>query len=726
MNFDFQAMKPVIQAEFDAVFQYYPTDMSAIAARVPTGGDAYVRKLAVVEAIAELAPVHVFHHYPFAYEVDCGVPRDQCHNGIGILCYERSGVDYNPLWAFCKLLVDEGIGTFNGYTDHLHRTLDHHKLLRCGFRGVYEECARLNETEPDPEKKAYREVVMRVCLAVKTLGQRLRAQAAEKLSIAPDEDARHCLSRIANSVNTPWEKPETMFDALNSLLCAALMISHMDGIATNALGQVDQLVYPFYQRDLQQGRITEAEAYYLIQCFLFKTDGHAHFNETRTMFDNGVTVMIGGCTPEGEPVFNAVTEMILRAYRETPFINPKLNARAGSYSPRAYLKQVAELMLLGRNNVIIENDDHIIPMFQRMGLSAEDARCYIGGGCQEVITRNQLHSRAFCYLNLVRVLQDTLEFSKTGVPDAPYCRIYQYGRFETGTFAQLMESYLANLRSYIRTLAELFHPYEVLHPTINPEPMLSAFTADCVAKGRDITQGGARCYNKTLSLFGFGTLCDSLLSLKAAYETGSVDTLLTAVSCNFAGYEKLRKEIRTSPNRFGHSPQADEFARELADQLAGVSRGIRNAQGIEWRTSLFTYYLFSRQSNLFSATPDGRLAGEPYSRQMNMASIPELTDAATSLSSICNADFHDVGMFDIALPLGGGSAACEALTDYLAACIRLNIPVVQVNVVDRQKLLEERRCKGTHPEIQVRICGYSAPFTLLSEQMQDEIISRTA
>lgn len=59
MNFDFQSMKPVIQAELDEVFQYYPTDVSAIKARGPTGGDAYVRKLAVVEAIARLAPVHI-------------------------------------------------------------------------------------------------------------------------------------------------------------------------------------------------------------------------------------------------------------------------------------------------------------------------------------------------------------------------------------------------------------------------------------------------------------------------------------------------------------------------------------------------------------------------------------------------------------------------------------------------------------------------------------------
>ncbi len=728
MNFDFQSMKPIIQKDFDAILDAYPTDLNHIRNRIPTGGDPYVRKLAIIETAAEECPVRLFGHYPFAFEIDVGEPRHVCYVGLGNLCFSRSGVDLSPLYRFRSIVSENVLGSFNDYTDHLHRTLDHDKLLAVGFRGVYEDCLERNRTETDPQKKRYRELVMRACLAVEKIGLRLRALAKEQLETAEDEDIRYNLERIANSVNTPWEAPVTMFDALNTILCTTLFISGLDGIEMNAYGQLDRLIHPFYERDLAAGTITEEEAYFLIQCFLHKTDMHAHFNDERKTYDNGVSVMVGGCDPEGNPVYNAVTDMVLNAYRENKLINPKLNARAGSNSPRAYLEKLTDLMQSGNNNLVIENDDYIVPMFVRMGLKPEDARTYVGNGCQEVICRNQLHSRAFTYLNTVQVLLDTLRYAKPGaeMPDG-LRKVYQYGEFRTGTFEDVRASYLKNLRSYIRVIAEEYAPFERIHHTINPEPMLSAFTDDCVARGKDMTEGGARYYNKTLSLVGFGTLCDSLLSLRAAYESRTVDELLDAVNANFEGHEVLRQTLKNSENRFGHSDEADEFARALANDLGQVSRGIYNAQGIEWRTSLFTYYLFHSLGSRTGATPDGRCAGESFSRQMNMASPPELTSAARSMAALTEAEFNDVGMFDIALPftVTDGDSIQQALTDYIRTCLELKIPVLQTNVADRQMMIEERDHKGTHPDLIVRVCGYSAIFGQISREMQDEIIART-
>ena len=719
MHFDFQHWKPIIQQEFDAVLESFPTDLSHVTSQVPTGGDAYVRKLALIQAAAEGCPVYIYDHFPFAFEVSLGMSRGWCHVGIGELCRQRSGVDFSSLDQLQEALRGADLGHFGTYTDFLHRTLDHDKLLARGFKGVYEDCLQLNATETDPDKKAYREVLMEVCRCIEKLGLRLRQQAVTQLEHATDEDARHNLQRIVNSRNTPWEPAQTMYDALNSLMCASLFISQLDGLNVHAFGSVDRLIQPFYQRDLEAGRITKEEAYYLIQCFLYKTDAHIHYSENHKEFDNGVTVMVGGCDPEGNPVYNAVTDLILRAYLENKFVQPKLNARAGTYSPRAYLEKLAELMQSGLNNLIIQNDDYIVPMFQRMGLSPEDARRYIGGGCQEVVCTNQVHSRAFFYLNLPQILLDTL----AGPTQEIHHKLYRYGQFRMDSFQELQESFLANLRSYIRLIAETFAPFEQIHDQINPEPLLSCFTADCVSRGQDITQGGAKYYHKTLSLFGFGTLCDSLLSLKKAYENGTVLQLLEAVKANFEGFEPLRKQLQDSTNRFGHSPEADKFAEMLADKLAQVSRGIYNAQGVEYRTSLFSYLMFHVFANT-AATPDGRRQGETLSRQMNMAKLPEPTAATYSMSSICHADFCDVGMFDIALPMNDSVTYRQVLTDYIRTCLELKIPVLQPNMVNRAMLLEERQHKGTHPDLVVRICGYSALFGLLSPDMQDEVIAR--
>ena len=725
MNFNFQQMKPVIQREFDEILDRYPTDLSFLTGRVPVGGDPYERKRVIVENAADQCPVHLFSHYPFAFEIDVGEVRHVCYVGIGNECYRKSGVDFSPLHEFREIVRAHNLGTFNDYTDHIHRTLDHDKLLARGFRGVYEECMCLNENEQDAEKRRYRELVMTCCRCVEKIGLRLREKAREMLEHAADEDARYNLSRIARAVNTPWEPPETMFDALNTILCTTLFISGLDGVEMNAYGPLDRLIAPFYERDLAAGRVTEEEAYFLIQCFLHKTDLHCHFNAERKTYDNGVSVMIGGCDLDGRPVYNAVTDLILRAYTDNKLINPKLNARACADSPREYIERLAALAQTGNNNLIVENDEYIVPMFLRMGLSPEDARSYVGNGCQEVICRNQLHSRAFVYLNMVETLLNTIRYTEETLPDG-LKRVYRRGSFRKDSFEALRASFMANLRSLISAVAEEFAPFERLHPSINPEPMLSAFTADCIESGRDQSDGGARYNHKTLSLVGFGTLCDSLLSLRRAYAEGTQETLFACMAADFAGNEPLRRSILADGERFGHSGAADEFAGSLANELAEVSRGIFNARGIEWRTSLFTYYQFKVFGQRTGATPDGRHAGEPFSRQMNMASMPGLTAAALSMAALTEADFNDVGMFDFALPLTVSDSynARQALTDFIRTCIALKLPVLQPNVADVSTMREEREKKGTHPDLVVRVCGYSALFAELPEDMQDEIISR--
>lgn len=223
--------------------------------------------------------------------------------GVGNYCAEKSGIDKTSLDQFRKLTNEKNLIFFGDYTDNLHRTLDHDKLLSAGFRGVYEECLEKNRTESDFQKKRYRETVMRICRAVEKIGLRLRAAAREKLENqgnVQDEDVRYNLERIISSVNTPWEAPVTMLDALNSILCTTWFISGLDGVEMNAYGCLDRLLMPFYERDLAAGRLTKEEAAFLNTCFLHKTDIHCHFNDERKTYDNGVSVMIGGRDKNGK------------------------------------------------------------------------------------------------------------------------------------------------------------------------------------------------------------------------------------------------------------------------------------------------------------------------------------------------------------------------------------------------------------------------------------------
>ncbi|MBQ7983477.1 MAG: hypothetical protein IJ302_07900, partial [Clostridia bacterium] len=264
MNFNFREMKPVIQQDMDDILQNYPTDLSHIRAQVPADGDPYTRRTAIIELTAAQSDVHIYPHYPFAFELDMGVVRDNGYSGIGDLCLEGSGADFGDLHAMSSLVHRNGLGSFGRYTDVLHNTLDHDKLLSVGFRGVWEECEAYNRTETDPEKKRWRGMVMRACRAVELVGQRLRSRARQMLASACDEDVRYNLERIIASPNTQWEPPVTLFDEMNTILCTTLWISGLDGVEMNAYGQIDRLLAPFYERDIAAGRITHGEAYFLL------------------------------------------------------------------------------------------------------------------------------------------------------------------------------------------------------------------------------------------------------------------------------------------------------------------------------------------------------------------------------------------------------------------------------------------------------------------------------
>ncbi len=725
MTTDFQKMRPILQADFDTVMAAYPEDMSQVYAKMPIGGDGLTRKLALIEAAAELCPVHLLPHYPFAMELSVGQPRIACYAGVGEMCRARAGVDFGPLHQFRQEIWQSNLGSFNDYTDFLHSTVDFDLLLAKGFSGIYEDCVALNETESDPAKKTWREGVMRAYLAVKRILDRYRAQVAERLTKETDLDVCANLTKILAGRNCPWEKPETLYEAMCAVMYTSMFVSRLDGCNMGCMGPMDRIFLPYYQKDLAEGRLTKDEAYYLLQCFLFRTDAHIHYSHDRTNYDAGVTVMIGGVDPDGRHVYNELTDLILDAYNENKFIQPKLNARGGADSSREYLLRLSERMLGGTNNLVVENDDYIVPMFERMGLEPKDARRYIGGGCQEVICPNQIHSRAFVYLNLPQILLDTMRYGngKTELPPAAG-KLYRYGSFQFGNYDEFYEAFLLNLRSYIQVIADEFRPFEEIHGQLNPVPLLSALAGDCVPNGVDMSDGGARYNHKTLSLVGFGTLCDSLLRIQDAYANNSFETLANAVANNFSEAEPLRQRLLQAENRFGHSEAADAFAERLSIDLGNVSEGIVNARGIRWHTSLFTYYSFRNFGLSTGATPDGRLSNTTFSRQMNMASLPDLTSAARSMSRLSKADYHDVGMFDIALPMDNGAGYKDALADYIRTCLALQIPVLQPNVVDTTLLREEMARKGTHPELVVRVCGYSALFTELEPRMQQEIVDR--
>lgn len=722
---NFCRYKDIVSREMDEVFAGYgeiPPELFDIAC-----DDTLSLKRALIARMVEICPVYPLMHYPFAYLVSTGQKRTQWHGGGGGLTMKASGVDRSALDAFIARGYREHIHYNNDFRDYYHRALNYDRVLAIGLSGLLAEIEKYNDGETDSDKAVYRKALGDVLLALKRLSDRFALSAREMEAAAPDAFSRMCMLRLAIAcVRVPWLPSESFFEAIQTLMFLYEAVNAMDGVAVNSYGMVDRLLEPYYQRDIHNGRLTTEEAYELICFFLYAVDGRFRPIQGEEL-ETACTVVIGGQDAQGEPVFGEVTRLILRAYREQRYVSPKLNARVCGASPEEYLRLLAETILSGVNNIAILNDRTHVKLLSNMGLDVRDSRMYIGGGCQEILAAGtQSHSRAFSYANMPGVLLDTLNHTRAEL----------YGgalQTRVDTFEGLYASFLGNLRALLSVAAQTFAPYDRLAYQINPELIYSLFLDDCAQKGRDAANMGARYNHTTFSLVGFGTVLDSLLSLKrVVYERGeaTLNEVKKALERNFKGERDCVLCANLSDSSFAYGSGTDEseaFAKRFAQDLSVLTQGMENGQGVKWNTSLFAYYLFEKQAAHTGATPNGRQAGEPFTRGLGPSDVvvgeQGLTAAALAARFASNAPFGDTAVLDLTLD-ATRSIQSDALVSYIHGCEQLGVPSLQMNVVSLNDMLEEKMRPGTHPSLVVRVCGFSARFSSLSPSVQDEIISR--
>jgi formate C-acetyltransferase len=504
----------------------------------------------------------------------------------------------------------------------------------------------------------------------------------------------------------------------------------VEGIGESILGHLDRMTWPLLQADLAAGRATMEDARDSIDAFLAMTDAKA--NIRREPRETSTTVVVGGCDRHGEWVYNPVTDLILDAYRDLNLVNPKLNARISSRHPREYFRRLADLA--SRTNVLaIFNDEVIIAANVRAGKAIEDARLYVGGGCQENVLQNtEISSRASIYLNLAHVLrmgffpEQWAEYlSSSGVEIEPYAG--------AETFEEFRRRFLANLRAVHDEHVDRRNLTEREGGWYNPCPLHSATLDDCIERAKDMFAGGTRYAGASVSLIGAGTLIDSLRAVEqAVYERGemTLDELAGLLETDFARAEERRSYLANRIDKFGSDdPATARFAADVLADLARVTTGKPNTRGGRYEASLFVYRAFLRMGAKTGATPDGRPAGEPLSPGMSPSPLGVGNGAGVAsvlgaLEPVDLTDFPVVAVLDLKLPWAGAGLNGEVVESVIRRFLDAGGSVLQLNVIDPAELADAREHPERHADLVVRVSGYSARFTTLPEHIQDEIIGR--
>ncbi len=694
-------------------------------------------KAALYECIAERFEPVIFKNSPFYSEMGLNVA--ECDgapflSAAGWLLLRNLHLfqDADPD-EYRRYVAAERHGVhlaYGPYPDIDHHCCSFTSILRDGLASVFERArAALPQCE-SPEETEFIEAAITGLLAVKKIAEKFACAAERAAEEAETPEQRRFMAMAAATARKiPWQPAETFYEALCSLWFVHEVGASMDGVRIYVLGHLDRLLGDFYRRDLAAGRITRDEAYDLLCRYLVyldcKIDLTRNVDESYNRQELGGTLILGGCDERGEVVCNEVTFLILEAHRELNLLYPKIHCRIARNSPPEYLDAANRSFLAGRNVISFLNDDGIIPAQIRAGKRPEDARCYVAGGCWEVIVEGCEHSAgANCYFNLAKIMDlsvraDPSLEAETGI----VCRRID-GAPDFETVCQIV---IDNIVAALRRMGDAIGRNGRIWPQVNPSPLFSACLAGCLENRRDYTAGGGRYNPHAMPLTDFAVLVDSLLAIKDLCfdrKTRTLAELLTAVRADWAGFDALRAEALASPHFGDGSPAADALAERIVEEIYRRTRDLKNERGGPFQLGFYSYRDVIDWAKITRATPDGRRAGDFLAQGLTPSRYrhSEITSLVNSLAAIDLTRCPANSVVTVSLPLGG--ADLNSLAGLERAVAASGVGMLQLNCVDPAELADAQRHPERHRDLIVRLYGYSARFVNLNREMQDEFLSR--
>jgi formate C-acetyltransferase len=285
-----------------------------------------------------------------------------------------------------------------------------------------------------------------------------------------------------------------------------------------------------------------------------------------------------------------------------------------------------------------------------------------------------------------------------------------------------------------RRMVCLINRGELVQRENGPLPCWSALTDDCIARGRDITDGGCLYNYHSICLMGVPNVADSLMALKAlVFEQKAVDPadLLTALDADFAEREALRQQLLTGAPKYGNdAAEVDALAARAANDFIDLMDTMRSPLDGRYVVHLFTFRVNIGAGEAVGATPDGRRAGEPLAYSLSAHPGRDVAGVTAMLQSLARLP-HDraagatAAIVDLDPKLVAGEEGVQVLQQLVSAAMAMKIGQLQWNVVSAERLRLAQADPERYGNIPVRVAGYSMMFKFIDRPMQEHIIART-
>ncbi len=675
---------------------------------------------------------------PVYIHPDCHIAGQIYQTGAGSGCPEFDGWLYDRRWEkFSAVAQAENqvrselpdnawYGVFfNDGASPGHICWDFGVILKEGTSGLKRECDKKLANAPDPEAAEFFRCVKIVLDGLDAWVKLHKNKLTEMLGKSRDINNKARLERMLSICEKVPANPAGSFqEAVQSFYFQHLAVMYENPFGGNGPGRLDYYLWSYLEKDLEARKITMSYARDLVTELFIKLDERIHLKD-----DWVEAVPVGGRKPDGSLSVNPLSTMMLDIIEHLEISHPSVYVRLPDDAPAGFVDKSIEYLIRGGNRAQIYGDDRIIEALVRDGVAPEDARNWTAGGCMEVSTQGANCDLLFSFAhNVARTFELVINggcLMQTGervIGHEKTLKDYQ-------DYDELFDDFSTELQRELDILLKRLDIYLDAYAKYRPSFLLSSMTNDCLKKGRGINAGGARYMDYGGSGVGIPDVGDSLFAIrKLVFETGQVDAgnLLNALRNNFSGYEALRTML-LGQHKYG---DGHGDALDCTSQTLGVFvdklHSHKNRYGGHCRVVILGFFWVVRYGAMVGAMPDGRLAGEPLAHGLTPCNAALANGITTGMNSVTNLDLEKIAggastMWDIAEEC----ARPEILKPLILAYFRQGGHIFQGNMISVQSLKEAIKHPDRFRNLFVRVGGYSARFTTLDRDTQEEIVKRT-
>jgi formate C-acetyltransferase len=643
-----------------------------------------------------------------------------------------------------------------------HIVPDYPKLLSRGLAEIRGEAEVELARASAPDERAFLQSVLIAVDAVMNLAGRLAEQCESQAERETGERAEELLQMAANLRQVPAGPAQSFWQALQAVwLLHMIFHSTMNG---NAMGRLDQYVWPYLREDLEAGVLDLETAAELVDCFCLKFNERAqtledqrprareeealdlnrrtrHYTSSQIgTHRDGVdatnhwlqNIVVGGLTPEHEDGTNPLTYLLLESYRRNGMTNPLLTVRLHRDSPEELVRYVTEVLKDGGGMPALFNDEALIPGLEQLGIPTEDARDYTNDGCWEVIIPGRTDFK-FQRLSMMLCLEWALNQGRSRV-DGTRAGVDTEDPRQFTNYEEVWQTFLTQMDAMVGRVVRNYAQNIDERNAIAPVPLLSALIDGCIASHRDMTAGGAKHRTHGMLLEGAAHAIDSLTAIKTVVfeqRAATMAELCDALDRNFEGDTSLRQKLLSAPKYGNDDERADEVGRAVIEAFTDtVARHAETHRAeVKFPAGVATFSWYIGIGEGLGASADGRLSGEPVSSNFSPAlgrDLQGLPGAILSYGKMHHRELPAGAPLDlrVARRLVEGDDGTGRMAALIRTFVDTGGSMMTLTVADTEELRAAQRDPDQYRSLRVRMGGWCAYFTMLSREQQDHHIRR--